>query len=66
MTAMTENRGSWGSKIGFYSVVGGWTIAYVFEAVRGDVLTTDGAALEAAFTSFIGVLVEQMKVQPLK
>src|SRR5690606_8088179 len=26
--------------LGFYSVVGGWTIAYVFEAVRGDVLTT--------------------------
>ncbi|SFV23057.1 sodium-dependent transporter [Pseudidiomarina donghaiensis] len=40
--------------LGFYSVVGGWTIAYVFEAVRGDVLTTDGAELEAAFTSFIG------------
>lgn len=40
--------------LGFYSVVGGWTIAYVFEAVRGDILTTDGAELEAAFTDFIG------------
>ncbi|RUO39130.1 sodium-dependent transporter [Pseudidiomarina aestuarii] len=40
--------------LGFYSVVGGWTIAYIFEAVRGDVLTTDGAELEAAFASFIG------------
>lgn len=40
--------------LGFYSVVGGWTIAYIIEAVRGDVLMTDGAALEQAFTGFIG------------
>ncbi len=40
--------------LGFYSVVGGWTIAYIIEAVRGDVLITDGAALEQAFTGFIG------------
>lgn len=40
--------------LGFYSVVGGWTIAYIIEAVRGDVLMTDGAALEQAFSGFIG------------
>lgn len=35
--------------LGFYSVVGGWAIAYVFEAVRGDILTTDGGELENMF-----------------
>lgn len=40
--------------LGFYSVVGGWTIAYIIEAIQGDILTTDGAALEQAFGDFIG------------
>lgn len=40
--------------LGFYSVVGGWAIAYVFEAIRGDILVTDGAELENMFGSFIG------------
>ncbi|CUS48157.1 MAG: NSS family neurotransmitter:sodium symporter [Idiomarinaceae bacterium HL-53] len=40
--------------LGFYSVVGGWTIAYIVEAIQGDILTTDGAALEKAFGDFIG------------
>lgn len=40
--------------LGFYSVVGGWTIAYIIEALRGDILVTDGAELQEQFTSFIG------------
>ncbi|RTE85738.1 MULTISPECIES: sodium-dependent transporter [Gammaproteobacteria] len=40
--------------LGFYSVVGGWTIAYIVEAFQGDILITDGAELEKAFGDFIG------------
>src|SRR5690554_5814769 len=40
--------------LGFYSVVGGWSIAYLFESIRGDILVTDGALLEQKFNRFIG------------
>ncbi len=39
--------------LGFYCVVGGWTIAYIFEAVKGDILTTDAKVLSDTFTNFI-------------
>ena len=39
--------------LGFYCVVGGWTIAYIVEAVKGDILTTDAKVLNDTFTNFI-------------
>ena len=39
--------------LGFYCVVGGWTIAYIVEAVKGDILTTDAKVLSDTFTNFI-------------
>lgn len=39
--------------LGFYCVVGGWTIAYIVEAVKGDILTTDAKILSDTFTNFI-------------
>lgn len=39
--------------LGFYCVVGGWTIAYIVEAVQGDILTTDAKVLSDTFTNFI-------------
>jgi NSS family neurotransmitter:Na+ symporter len=40
--------------LGFYCVVGGWTIAYIVEAMKGDILTTDAKLLGSIFTDFIG------------
>jgi len=39
--------------LGFYCVVGGWTIAYILQAVQGNILTTDAAELNQIFTGFI-------------
>ena len=39
--------------LGFYCVVGGWTIAYIVQAVQGNILTTDATELNNIFTSFI-------------
>lgn len=39
--------------LGFYCVVGGWTIAYIVEAIKGDILTTDAQVLSNTFTVFI-------------
>lgn len=39
--------------IGFYSDVIGWVFAYVVKSVRGDLLTQDKKALEAAFSQLI-------------
>ncbi len=39
--------------LGFYCVVGGWTIAYIVEAIKGTVLTTDAKVLSDTFTHFI-------------
>ena len=39
--------------LGFYCVVGGWTIAYIVEAMKGDILTTDAKVLSDTFTHFI-------------
>lgn len=40
--------------LGFYCVVGGWTIAYIWEALQGTILTTDAKVLNDIFTNFIG------------
>ncbi len=39
--------------LGFYCVVGGWTIAYIVEAIKGDILTTDAKVLSETFSVFI-------------
>ncbi|WP_337841640.1 sodium-dependent transporter [Rheinheimera sp.] len=39
--------------LGFYCVVGGWTIAYIVQAVQGNILTTDATELNNIFTGFI-------------
>ncbi|PHV09965.1 sodium-dependent transporter [Chitinimonas sp. BJB300] len=38
--------------LAFYSVVGGWTFAYLWGSITGEVLTTDTAALRKLFKSF--------------
>jgi NSS family neurotransmitter:Na+ symporter len=40
--------------LGFYCVVGGWTIAYIVEAMRGSIFTSDAGQLSAIFNEFIG------------
>lgn len=37
----------------FYSVVGGWTIAYIGKSISGEILTADAKLLEGIFTGFI-------------
>jgi NSS family neurotransmitter:Na+ symporter len=44
--------------LSFYSVVAGWTIAYVVKSASGALATTDAAALGAAFGAFSGAVVE--------
>ena len=39
--------------LSFYSVVGGWTIAYIVKSIEGSILTTDPMALSYTFDSFI-------------
>jgi NSS family neurotransmitter:Na+ symporter len=39
--------------LSFYSVVAGWTIAYMVKAVTGDLASQDPAVLGATFSSFI-------------
>lgn len=39
--------------LSFYSVIGGWTIAYIGKMVGGE-LSAEGADLTSSFTSFIG------------
>ncbi|WP_028453407.1 sodium-dependent transporter [Chitinilyticum aquatile] len=39
--------------LSFYSVVGGWTIAYILRSITGEAITADTGALKAAFGSFI-------------
>lgn len=39
--------------LSFYSVVGGWTIAYIVKSIQGSILTTDPAVLSRTFDSFI-------------
>ncbi|UXY14729.1 sodium-dependent transporter [Chitiniphilus purpureus] len=39
--------------LSYYCVVGGWTVAYVWRSLSGAALTTDTAALTAAFGQFI-------------
>jgi len=39
--------------LGFYCVVGGWTIAYIVQTIQGTVLTTDAKVLSDTFTNFI-------------
>lgn len=39
--------------LGFYCVVGGWTIAYIVEAIQGSILTTDATELGNMFSGFI-------------
>lgn len=40
--------------LSFYSVVAGWTIAYMVKAITGDISSSDPAVLGAAFGGFIG------------
>ena len=39
--------------LSFYSVVGGWTIAYIIKSIEGSILTADPAVLSHTFDSFI-------------
>ncbi|QEL54698.1 sodium-dependent transporter [Chromobacterium paludis] len=39
--------------LSFYSVVGGWTIAYIGKSLDGSILTSDAKALGAIFGGFI-------------
>ncbi|OHX14477.1 transporter [Chromobacterium sphagni] len=39
--------------LSFYSVVGGWTIAYIGKALDGSIMTADAKALGGIFGSFI-------------
>lgn len=39
--------------LSFYSVVGGWTIAYIVKSVDGAILTADPTVLSGIFSSFI-------------
>lgn len=46
--------------LSYYSVVGGWTIAYAVRAAGGALATTDPAALGSIFTHLIGDPVEPL------
>ncbi|AXE36572.1 sodium-dependent transporter [Chromobacterium phragmitis] len=39
--------------LSFYSVVGGWTIAYIVKSLQGSIMTSDPKALGAIFGGFI-------------
>lgn len=39
--------------LSFYSVVGGWTVAYIVKSLQGSIMTSDPKALGAIFTGFI-------------
>lgn len=39
--------------LGFYCVVGGWTIAYIVQTLQGNILTTDAKVLGQIFSDFI-------------
>ena len=39
--------------LSFYSVVGGWTIAYIIKSIEGSILTADPVVLSHTFDSFI-------------
>ncbi|WP_047393493.1 MULTISPECIES: sodium-dependent transporter [Chitinibacter] len=39
--------------LSFYSVVGGWTFAYLYQSATGEAITRDVAVLEQLFTRFI-------------
>ncbi|MBE9609883.1 sodium-dependent transporter [Chitinilyticum piscinae] len=39
--------------LSYYSVVGGWTIAYILRSISGEAITADTAALKSAFGTFI-------------
>lgn len=39
--------------LSFYSVVGGWTIAYIVKSLQGGIMTSDPKALGAIFGGFI-------------
>ena len=39
--------------MGFYPLIGGWSLAYVWKAVSGQLATTDAAVLGQVFTDFI-------------
>ena len=39
--------------LSFYSVVGGWTIAYIVKSIDGSILTSNPAFLSTTFDSFI-------------
>lgn len=40
--------------MGFYCVVGGWSLAYVFQALSGKVVSNDAAELASRFNGLIG------------
>lgn len=46
--------------LSFYSVVGGWTIAYALKAVSGQLAGGDAASLGSAFGGFIGSTAEPL------
>ena len=46
--------------LSFYSVVGGWTIAYIVKSVDGAILTADPKALTGIFSTFIADPVEPL------
>ena len=39
--------------LAFYSVVGGWTIAYIVKALGGSIMTSDAKVLGGIFSGFI-------------
>ncbi|WP_434628768.1 sodium-dependent transporter [Chromobacterium sp. CV08] len=39
--------------LSFYSVVGGWTVAYIGKSLQGSIMTSDPKALGAIFNGFI-------------
>ncbi|MGC0154193.1 sodium-dependent transporter [Chromobacterium vaccinii] len=39
--------------LSFYSVVGGWTVAYIVKSLQGSIMTSDPKALGAIFSGFI-------------
>lgn len=46
--------------LSFYSVVGGWTIAYIVKSVDGAILTADPQILSGIFDSFIADPIEPL------
>ncbi len=46
--------------MGFYMIVGGWSLAYIFKAVTGAISTTDEGVLSGAFDQLV-----QNNVQPI-